>query len=69
MEMEKNEKYMRITPDEDYSKLSQEEVKGRLAFPNEANTSEEPDKLLAQLKKVERTSKLALVIMARSCWN
>ena len=67
--LEKNEKYMRITPDEDYSKLSQEEVKGRLAFPNEANTSEEPDKLLAQLKKVERTSKLALVIMARSCWN
>ena len=67
--LEKNEKYMRITPDEDYSKLSQEEVKGRLAFPNEVNTREEPDKLLAQLKKVERTSKLALVIMARSCWN
>ena len=53
--LEKNEKYMRITPDEDYSKLSQEEVKGRLAFPNEVNTSEEPDKLFAQLKKVERT--------------
>ena len=47
---------MRITPDGDYSKLSQEEVKGRLAFPNEmVNTSEEPDKLFAQLKKVERT--------------
>ena len=53
--LEKNEKYMRITSDEDYSKLSQEEVKGRLAFPNEVNTSEEPDKLFAQLKKVERT--------------
>ena len=46
---------MRITSDEEYSKLSQEEVKGRLSFHNEANTSEEPDKLLAQLKKVERT--------------
>ena len=45
---------MRITSDDEYSKLSQE-VKGRLASLNEANTSEEPDKLLAQLKKVERT--------------
>ena len=46
---------MKITSVEEYSKLSQEEVKGRLAFLNEANTSEEPDKLLTQLKKVERT--------------
>ena len=37
---------MKITSVEEYSKLSQEEVKGRLAFLNEANTSEEPDKLL-----------------------
>ena len=49
------EKKMKITSVEEYSKLSQEEVKGRLAFLNEANTSEEPDKLLTQLKKVERT--------------
>ena len=45
-----------------------EEVEGRLPFLNEACTSEEPDRLLAQLKKVERT-RLLLVIMARSCWT
>ena len=53
--LEKNEKFMRIGPDDEYSKLSQEEVKGRLFCLNKANMSEEPDKLCAQLKKLERT--------------
>ena len=53
--LEKNEKLMRIGSDDEYSKLSQEEVKGRLFCLNKANMSEEPDKLCAQLKKLERT--------------
>ena len=53
--LEKNEKFMRIGSDDEYSKLSQEEVKGRLFCLNKANMSEELDKLCAQLKKLERT--------------
>lgn len=51
----KNEKFMRIRSDDEYNKLSPEELKERLVFLNEADTSGEPDKLRAQLKQVERT--------------
>ena len=64
---------MKITSVEEYSKLSQEEVKGRLAFLNEANTSEEPDKLLTQLKKEPSTGYYGTIMLElevmRSCYS
>ena len=53
--LKKNKKFMRIRSDDEYRKLSPEELKERLVFLNEVSTSVEPDKLRTQLKEAERT--------------